>query len=87
MVGSVVSTFARWAAILGNARVARLYIHDTMGLRTSVDRMDLSQVLGFDWTHPKLRERVLFPVFQSEYMEREGWKKLILIAEEAAKSG
>ena len=76
MVGSVVSTFARWAALLGSAKRAQLYIHDTIGLRKMIDHLVLFTVLGMHWTNPKLKGRILFPIFQSEYMEREGLQKL-----------
>jgi hypothetical protein len=71
LAGSVTSTYVKWAAILGNARVAKLYLHDTQGLRTSVDLEDPRLVLGFPWTNPTLQSRIQFPVYQSEYMERQ----------------
>jgi hypothetical protein len=83
LVGSVTSTYVRWAAILGKAKVAKLYLHDTHGLRKSVgigighhhqdgrDDQDPLQVLGFPWTNPTLQRRIQFPVYQSEYMERQ----------------
>ena len=63
VIGNVVSSYARWAAILGNASTARLYILDTSGLRQHTKNNGLLRTLGFNWTNPTLQSRVKFEVY------------------------
>jgi hypothetical protein len=70
LIGNVRSTFALWAAILGNSQVAKLYTVDSPGLRarfghghpwlhpTNRDRFQ------FPWTHPELKRRIQFELVQ-----------------------
>ena len=66
MIGNVVSSYARWAAVLGNASTARLYIADTPELRRHTRHNGLLRTLGYNWTNPTLQSRVHFEVYQLE---------------------
>jgi hypothetical protein len=57
-VGSAISTYARWAAFLGDAEEAQLYIYSYDGLKTVTKGHDLMDLLGFQWKHPVLQKRV-----------------------------
>jgi hypothetical protein len=64
LVASAVSTFGVWAAILGNASQAHLYIHDNPGLRFATrGHESLWQTFGYNWTNPKLQERIQFEMY------------------------
>jgi hypothetical protein len=74
LVGNAASTYVSWAAILGHAESVQLYIYDTPGLRNAVygegkersssDR-ELQDILGYQWDHPKLKDRIKFPVYNT----------------------
>lgn len=67
VVGSARSTFVLWAALLGDARRARLYHVDNMGLRKS--HTDFWQRFTYNFTHPKLRDRYTFELYRAEELE------------------
>jgi hypothetical protein len=63
-VGNVRSTYAIWAAILGNMQVARLYTLDSSGLRQRYG-VDFQKHLSYEWTNPKL-QYLQFETYKSE---------------------
>lgn len=66
-VGNVRSTYAMWAAILGNMQVARLYTVDSRGLRQRYGG-NFRNHLSYNWTNPKL-DYVRFETYKSEAKE------------------
>jgi hypothetical protein len=68
MVGSSMSTFARWAAILGNAQRVQLYVTDAPGMWMKKKRKfskPISSILlddNFTWTNPKVLSRIQLPI-------------------------
>jgi hypothetical protein len=53
-VGNVRSTYAIWAAVLGNMRVARLHtLSDSIGLRQRYG-ISFQKHLSYEWTNPEL---------------------------------
>lgn len=72
LVGSYRSTFAFWAAILGQAQPAVLYIYDYDGLQQLTQNAkdeELLQLLGYKWTNPKLQQRVQWRVVRDDMIE------------------
>jgi hypothetical protein len=59
LVGFGISTFTTWAALLGDAKRARLYItnRSTMAVRLGVVT---------NWTHPILRSRMVYEVYDTQ---------------------
>eukprot|EP00980_Cylindrotheca_fusiformis_P008290 scaffold1736_cov127-Cylindrotheca_fusiformis.AAC.104 len=68
LVGNARSTFVFWAALLGETmELARLYHVDNWGLRQR--HPNFYERFTYNWTHPALRERVRFELYQAEEME------------------
>lgn len=69
LVGSSMSTFARWAAILGDAQRVQLYVTDTPGVWIKNKRKfanPLSSLLDtFTWTNPKVQSRIQLRLVQT----------------------
>jgi hypothetical protein len=63
LVGNAVSTFSIWAGFLGNASKVRLYSIDSEWTRAGLfaDRV----FKYYNWTHPKLRDKVFFELFHA----------------------
>jgi hypothetical protein len=70
VVGSAVSTFFRWAAFLGDAKRAQLYILDNRKMR-SIDTKKplLADLKQFKWSNPILESRVQFRFLMTEEVE------------------
>jgi hypothetical protein len=47
LAGNAVSSFAKWAAFLGNATTARLYVLDQPDLRKSMPKNNLLEIFGW----------------------------------------
>lgn len=60
LVGTFKSTFAAWAAYLGNMKRASLYVPTTPN---SVPRISIS---AFNWTHQSLKDRVYLEHYKTE---------------------
>jgi hypothetical protein len=67
LVGNARSTFVFWAALLGQMESARLYHVDNWGLRQR--HANFYERFTYNWTHPALKDRVKFELYQSEEME------------------
>ena len=66
LVGHARSTFVGWAAFLGTAP-SRLYHVDNFGIRTR--HPNFKERFTYHWTHPDLRQRIRFELYQSEEVE------------------
>jgi hypothetical protein len=66
-VGNVRSTYAIWAAVLGNMQVARLYALDSINLRQRYG-INFQKHLSYEWTNPKL-QYLRFEMYKSEAMQ------------------
>jgi hypothetical protein len=68
LVGQSQSTFLQWAGLLGNASRVRMYAVESP--QTSLQRKG-GQVsfLPFNWTHPILKDRIRYEMYDSEEME------------------
>lgn len=64
VVGSARSTFVFWAALLGNARRARMYHVDNNGLRAR--HADFWERFSYNFTHPDLRDRFSFELYRAK---------------------
>jgi hypothetical protein len=62
LLGVAKSTYARWAAYLGDAERVQLYALDNVGSQEFI-----RQTMQFPWTHSELKRRIHFPVFTSYY--------------------
>jgi hypothetical protein len=60
LLGVAKSTYARWAAYLGDAERVQLYALDNVGSKAFIQ-----QTMRFPWTNPELKRRIQFPVFES----------------------
>lgn len=65
LVGSLLSTYVDWAAYLGDTKRVNLY--RVLSPNTRARSFPL-----FNWTHPKLKDRVYAKVYKSE--EYEEWE-------------
>jgi hypothetical protein len=80
LVGITYSTFVQWAAILGRAKVARLYSYDTVLTERKFRPGINAKRASYNWTNPKLASKIKFPSFISEELvefqrrQREGDK-------------
>ena len=54
------STYARWAAYLGDARRVQLYALDNSGSQEFIQT-----TMKYPWKHSQIQERVQWPVFPS----------------------
>jgi hypothetical protein len=65
LVGQDQSTFSFWAGLLGDGNRTRIYAVKSRRTRHSIkfDR------LAYKWTHPKLKGRIEYEVFNSEEMD------------------
>jgi hypothetical protein len=65
LVGSSMSTFARWAAILGDAQRVQLYVTDAPGVwiknKGKFTNPLRSMLDNFTWTNPKVQARIQLP--------------------------
>ena len=67
LCGSVRSTFAVWAALLGNANgTAQLYSVDSTWTRKKYARNGKAIFRSYNWTHPELQRRIHFELYESE---------------------
>lgn len=65
LVGNFQSTFVFWGALLGNARIVRLYTLDNPRLRQRCGPEDVvRRRFLFNWTHPNLANRVQLQLIQ-----------------------
>jgi len=72
LVGMVRSTFAVWAALLGNANgVARLYSVDSRWTREKYGKNGKPIFRTYNWTHPELQRRIHFELYKSEDLEAQ----------------
>jgi hypothetical protein len=75
LVGSAVSTFVRWAAFLGDAKRAQLYILDSRKMRyIDTKKPSLADLKQLKWSNPILESRVQFRFLmteEAEAMERD----------------
>ena len=60
LLGVAKSTYARWAAFLGDAERVQLYALDNVGSHEFI-----RSTMQFPWTNPEIRRRIQFPVFAS----------------------
>jgi hypothetical protein len=60
LMGVAKSTYARWAAYLGDAERVQLYALDNAGSQEFI-----RHTMQFPWTHPELKRGIRFPVFPS----------------------
>lgn len=60
LLGVAKSTYARWAAYLGDADRVQLYALDNAGSKEFIQ-----QTMLFTWTNAELTRRIQFPVFAS----------------------
>ncbi|KAL3944230.1 MAG: hypothetical protein SGBAC_001673 [Bacillariaceae sp.] len=67
LVGNARSTFVFWAGLLGKVPIVRLYHVDNWGLRNR--HRNFYERFTFNWTHPELKERIKFELYQAEEME------------------
>lgn len=65
--GYTMSSFAVWAAYLGNATVNRLY---SIKSPDRVRRMGDSYYMHYNWTNSNLKETVQFPLYNSEEQDK-----------------
>ncbi|CAJ1942434.1 unnamed protein product [Cylindrotheca closterium] len=70
LVGNARSTFVFWAGLLGDVPKVRLYHVDNWGLRNR--HPNFYERFTYNWTHPKLKERIEFELYQAEEMEEKG---------------
>ena len=69
IIGVAKSTFMMWASYLGNASHARIYSMKTPGrIRLFGDRIHIR----YNFTHPKLKERLSFELYDSEEQAHRG---------------
>lgn len=68
LVGNARSTFVFWAALLGQMESARLYHVDNWGLRQR--HSNFYERFTYNWTHPELKDRVKFELYQAEEMDK-----------------
>jgi hypothetical protein len=75
LVGSAVSTFVRWAAFLGDAKRAQLYILVSRKMRNiDTKKPSLATLQQLKWSNPILESRVHFRFLmteEAEVMERD----------------
>jgi hypothetical protein len=60
LLGVAKSTYARWAAFLGDAARVQLYALDNVGSQEFI-----RQTMRFPWTNSEIKRRIQFPVFAS----------------------
>jgi hypothetical protein len=65
LAGNVISTFFKWAALLGQAERVQMYILDSKGLRRRFTRRGQTvwNVFAYNWTNPNLKSRLLYVPF------------------------
>jgi hypothetical protein len=66
LVGNAISTYCKWAALLGDATIARLYITDRPYFHHLSKGYDLVSFFGYNWTNPTLQRRIKFEVYKTE---------------------
>lgn len=69
LVGNARSTFVFWAGLLGTVPKVRLYHVDNWGLRNR--HPNFYERFTFNWTHPELKKRIQFELYQAEEMEQK----------------
>jgi hypothetical protein len=60
LIGVAKSTYARWAAYLGDSRRVQLYALDNPGSQEFIQ-----QTIKYPWKHPEIQQRIRWPVFAS----------------------
>lgn len=65
LMGVAKSTYARWAAYLGDAERVQLYALDNAGSQEFIQ-----STMRYPWTNPELKRRLRFPIFASKSASR-----------------
>jgi hypothetical protein len=65
LVGTYRSSFVRWAVYLGDAKLSRLYSLNYTGTR-NMHGENFFQAVAYPWTHPSIRSRLRYELYQSE---------------------
>lgn len=60
LIGTLKSTYALWAAYLGNTKRAILYQVVSPYTRDKIVRSD------YEWKHPNMKDRITYPIYKSE---------------------
>jgi hypothetical protein len=60
LIGVAKSTYARWAAYLGDAEKVQLYAVDNRGSQEFIQ-----QTMNYPWKHPDIQRRIQWPVYPS----------------------
>jgi hypothetical protein len=67
MAGMLMSTYAIWASLLGNATRARLY---TVKSQSRVKRFGDNWFVSHNFTNPELRHKIVYEGYLDEEMEK-----------------
>jgi hypothetical protein len=69
LVGAQRSSFCRWAALLGNATISRLYVLDQTGLRRKNGPEGVLRHLR-SWENRELKSRIRHELYQSDEIQQ-----------------
>jgi hypothetical protein len=73
LVGTLRSTYTRWAVLLGQAQRAQLYSIDSAWTRTAHGNdTNFTASLHYAWKNADLQRKILYRVFSSEF-EKKTW--------------
>lgn len=65
LVGTMRSTYTRWAALLGRAKRVQLYSMDSSSIRIAQGSDNFTEEIHYRWTRPDLKAKVEYRVFKS----------------------